>query len=350
MKNNIWFALLILLAINGCNNNNNSMDEYEKATLYCLEQNGTVIKDDISDDSFCKYSQTYDYDDGAQTYTFTCELYTFYNGTCDQIENEEDINEPILDVSQNDNLTIRETFYSQVLQVLNKLDNTGYTHHSEKEGPFVLHPNYTELLIKNDENHIVPNHNIESYNLFLDCSGFVGYYIIQGIAKHLYSEVGRCYHPPHKKPPSRPLAADFADTFANASANGLSIGKPGVREATIRDLETNASAVKWGRVRHIKDAKPGDIIVYKDTKHIIKTNGICDNTTDGNTGHILFIMKTPKHTTKESYGNEWLVSVADSTTSPHSHDSRFSNINHTIKKHSNIIDKSKYKVLGEVKN
>ncbi len=337
MKKRIWFIFFILLIINGCKSDNSPLNEYQKASQYCLEQNGTVVKNDTSADAFCRYTQTYDYDDGKHDYIFTCELYTFYKGTCDQIENEEDLSGSISAPPPEHSLTLRETFHTQVLQVLTKLDNTGYTHHSKEKGPFVLLPSYTELLTRNSENHIIPNHNIDSYNLFLDCSGFIGYYILQGIAKHLYSEVGKCYHSPGKPPPSRPLAADFADAFSKAA---YFVGEPGVKEATLSDLENNTSTVQWGKVNHIGDAKAGDIIVYKHTEHIVH-NGECNNTTHGNTGHILFIMERPQKSTK--YDNEWLVRVADSTTAPHSNDSRFSNENKgTVKKHTIIIDKSKY--------
>jgi len=333
------FALLIMLTMSGCDDNNKTLSEYEKAVQYCMEENGTIVKSDTGDATFCQHSIAYDYDDGVENYRVRCELNDFYNGICEQIENEEDVGAPIFSSLPEHSMTVRDAMHSQVLQVLKKLDNTGYVHHSKEEGPFVLLPNYTELLKKDNENHIVPNHDIDSYNLFLDCSGFVGYYILQGIAKHLYSEVGRCYHTEGHNPPSRPLAADFADTFAKAKH----VGDADVKEATLMDLENNASSVIWGRVMHIKDAKPGDIIVYKHTENITH-NGKCNNITHGNTGHILFIMETPTKSTKYVKDNEWLVRVADSTTAPHSHDSRFSNTNKgTITKHHNIINKSQYK-------
>ena len=332
MKNKTWFVLLILLAINGCGDNNAPLSDYEKAVQYCIEANGTVIKSDTEDESFCKYTQTYDYDDGTKNYTIICELYEFHQGVCDKIEDEEELGGPIEGAAPENTMTVRDAFHSQVLQVLRKLDNTGYVHHSKKEGPFILQPSYTELLKKDDDNHIIPNHSIDKYNLFLDCSGFVGYYIVHGIAKHLYDEVEKCYHSEGHNPPDRPLAADFADAFKK----GKHIGSTGTREATLYDLENNESNVKWGRVMHIKDAQPGDIIVYKDTKHIVH-NGECNNTTYGNTGHILFIMKKPYKYDSDT-DTEWLVNVADSTTAPHSSDSRLSN----IKKHTTIFDKSKY--------
>lgn len=336
MKNGIWFVLFVLLVIGGCGNGNTTLSTYKKAVQHCIEDNGTLIKSDTSDESFCQYASTYDYDDGSYNYTFTCELFEFYQGTCDRIEEEEELSPPLEGSTPSFNMTVRDAFHSQVLQVLKKLDNTGYTHHSKKEGPFILQPSYTELLTKNEDNHIIPNYSIDTYNLFLDCSGFVGYYMVQGIAKHLYDEVDKCYHSKGHNPPNRPLAADFADAFKKAK----DIGSAGVREATLRDLENNASSVKWGRVMDIKDAKPGDIIVYKHTENIVH-NGECDNTTYGNTGHILFIMKTPQESTK--YKDAHLVEVADSTTAPHSNDSRFSNKNNgTITKHHNIINKSKY--------
>ncbi|MEA2099760.1 MAG: hypothetical protein U9P72_06495 [Campylobacterota bacterium] len=110
-----------------------------------------------------------------------------------------------------------------------------------------------------------------------------------------------------------------------------------------------------GRVTDLEDARAGDIIVYRHTENL--TDYECCSAThkvikatctkhdsDGNclkrknTGHILFIIDKPRKSTKckdndddkkhcsDSTGDyQWLVPVADSTTSKHSKDSRAPN-------------------------
>jgi len=314
--------------------NSDDKDSHNEAYNFCLENNGTVV-DSESGERECHYPVAFDYDDGVEIYTATCEIETFYNNpeACSSLE-EEGISDslPLLLPPYNDTtpIKLREAFQRQVTQILEKLDHTGYTH--KYHGPFVLHPDSSKL-IKKENNATVLNLDIETFNLFLDCSGFVGYYIVQGIAPHLYKEVNTCYHS------SRPLAADFADTFKEAE---YSTTDDNVRDALLSDLDTNASSVIWGRVPHIKDALPGDIIVYKHSKNITH-HGKCDNTVhkDKTTGHVLFVMEKPKLSTK--YHNEWLVRVADSTTAPHSTDSRYSNAaGGKVESGSKIYNKSHY--------
>ncbi|PKL51881.1 MAG: hypothetical protein CVV37_04090 [Nitrospira bacterium HGW-Nitrospira-1] len=240
--------------------------------------------------------------------------------------------------------TVRQMLYDQVEDILTKLDNTGYSHR-----PFVLHPDYTEL---KNQTESTP---IKSYDLFLDCSGFVGYYVLQGIAQPLYDQIPRCYSSCPSKSSDRPLAADFVDYFDEL------IAKFGGKEATSPD---NAC---WGKVEYIKDALPGDVIAYlhednlddktayccyrEGTKFITtseKNKAECDVLPDGhimykaklkdpdcdpceqkcatyNTGHVLFIHALP-YRSKEMKDNndkyQWVVEVADSTNNPHANDSR----------------------------
>ena len=316
----------------GCNNHNDS--EYNKAVRYCIENKGTVIQSAESNEKLCQYESVYGYDDGEQHYISTCELMTYYTDqeACHNLDEEGIYTvQPLTKTDNSTPLKLREAFYRQIKQILEKMDNTGYTHRTS--GPFVLHPNYTDLIKTENNDQTELNLDIDEFNLFLDCSGFVGYYIVHGIAKSLYDEIDTCYHS------SRPLAADFADTFKNAEHN---VTEANVTDALLSDLDTNASAVMWGRVPHIKDALPGDIIVYKHSQNIIH-HGECNNTIikHRNTGHVLFIMEKPKSSTK--YRNEWLVRVADSTTAPHSTDSRYSNNGKGAIKHgSKIYNKSSY--------
>ena len=336
-----YFIIFIfsLIIFNGCDNksnynytNANSSDStHTEAVKYCIEENGIVIDSNSTYEELCQYQTEYEYDDGVQLYTFTCELYTFYeNGDCDSNE-DEDISTPLLLTAEpTANITVGEAFHRQVKDILNNLDHTGYTH--KTNGPFVLHPSYKNLTYKTDENNTEINSSIESYNLFLDCSGFVGYYVVQGIAKSLYEKIDTCYNT------SRPLAADFADLFMTAEYN---VSNNNVVDALLSDLDNNKSDVQWGRVESIADAKAGDILVYKHPENITP-HGECNNTIHGNTGHVLFIMSTPKRSNK--YTGEWIVHIADSTTAPHSSDSRYSNTSKgKIEDGSIIFNKSKYK-------
>jgi hypothetical protein len=332
MKKFLFSLLIIMITfiISACNNDNENSNAYN----FCIENNGTIITSK-SGETECQYPVIFGYDDGNQVYTAVCEIETFYKNpsSCDDLQDEGLDTTPPLMLLPHDStapIKLREAFHIQIKHILEHLDHTGYTHRNH--GPFVLYPDSSKLINK-DNNLTVLNLDIETFNLFLDCSGFVGYYIVQGIASHLYHEVNTCYHS------SRPLAADFADTFEAAEYNTTN---DNVRDALLSDLDINASSVIWGRVPHIKDALPGDIIVYKHPENITY-NGECNNTVlkGKNTGHVLFIMEKPQLSTK--YKNEWLVRVADSTTAPHSADSRYSNaIGGTVKSGSIIYNKSLY--------
>ena len=53
-------------------------DSQNEAYNFCLENNGTVV-DSESGERECHYPVTFDYDDGVEIYTATCEIETFYN-------------------------------------------------------------------------------------------------------------------------------------------------------------------------------------------------------------------------------------------------------------------------------
>lgn len=303
----------VLLFFNGCGEDKNEVQKLSPEVSYCNSRNGVVVKD-INNEDICKYIETYDYDEGEQNYTISCNLENFYNNQgCEDSEDEEfqdsqNNNGGLLLLGAKPNNSIGEVFHQSVKNILNNLDNTGYTHRNH--GPFILHPNYTKLLITDENGKKELNSTIKSYNLFLDCSGFVGYYVLQGISPKLYNDIGKCYTR------SRSLAADFADTFENAKYTTTDAN---VTDASFSDL--NNSSLQWGRVNKIEDAKAGDILVYKHKKNIIH-NGECNNTIKKhkNTGHVMFIMSEPVNSTK--YKASMLVKIADSTTAPHSHDSR----------------------------
>lgn len=325
-----WFmkrvalSILVLVFFNACSEKTDN--EYVKASSYCVQNEGIVTVSEDDGSELCQIQEQIDYDDGVDTYSVSCDLYDFYQnqGCLDDITNEN----LSADLSISDeNITLSQAFYKEASEILNKLNHTGYTH--RVHGPFVLHPNYTSLTYLNENNQTDLNSTIENYNLFLDCSGFVGYYLIQGVAKELYEDVRTCYHS------TRPLAADFADAFLSAQHN---VSDANVTDALLSDLDNNSSNIMWGRVLNIADAKAGDILVYKHTENITK-HGDCNYSTGGkNTGHIMLIIQTPKLSTYYTKHNEYLVKVADSTTAPHFKDSRL----YPIKDGETIYNKSKY--------
>jgi len=199
--------------------------------------------------------------------------------------------------------------------------NTGYAHNADNN--FSLIPDYTELQTT------VPG--TTEFNLFLDCSGFVGYYVIQGLADMLYQDAS----PSNYYCQDRPLAADFADLIGNAPE--VDAAHPA---ATMEDLI--AGEVCWGQVKHVQNIRHGDVIVYKHPQHIGKKSDTpCHDgrfvyEVTGNTGHILFAHGTPvlsNHCKANvlscgehadfTFGDwQYVVEVADSTTSQHTDDTR----------------------------
>lgn len=74
--------------------------------------------------------------------------------------------------------TVSSYFHKKVVEIMENIYNTGYAHNADHN--FSLLPDYTELKTT------VPG--TTEFNLFLDCSGFVGYYVIQGLADKLYRD------------------------------------------------------------------------------------------------------------------------------------------------------------------
>ena len=377
-------GLYLSVIVGGCSSENNST--LQKAREYCLAQNGVIIQS-MEGTELCRYQEEVQYDDGISPFTHNCEIIAFYEGRCD-----EGFVQEIVPTTQTlcDGSTLRTSLCNRVEDILLHLDNTGYAH--DRNNNFSLVPDVDKFPF--------PDGVTDPYNLFLDCSGYVGYYVLQGIVPSLYTKLQE----ESKYSCGRPLAADFADVFMNASDNFI--------EAT-EDDKTNDN-VCWGQVKHVENAKPGDIIVYKHSENFGSETEPCSDgrtitlakcmkceykgtdcasagksadctdlgkTVDGctvvctarkNTGHVLYVHGTPHRSTHckdsapfSSLGNngcysdklvaqgapgsfQWVVPVNDSTTAPHSGDSRHSgedksvykeNLYHAwAKKYNNQID------------
>ncbi len=285
--------------------------------IKCLEDGGQVITEQIpgGDRIFvCELEQCYTYDDGEFCEIHRCDLKRYYDGTC-----VEPVPPPPPFVPDE---TVASYFHEKVRDILRNIENTGYAHNADKN--FSLIPDYTELAA------ILPD--TTSYNLFLDCSGFVGYYVIQGLADKLYQDATPSNYICQK----RPLAADFADLIS--AAPQVDGDHPAATMQNLMDGE-----VCWGQVEHVGHIKHGDVIVYKHPQNITDKTKKCDgreiHEVTGNTGHILFVHGSPlrsdhckanrascsKHA--KAYPGDWqyVVEVADSTTSPHMYDTRHLN-------------------------
>jgi hypothetical protein len=340
MKKKAILLVVIAVFFLGCGSDDVIVDTNDAIT-YCHERDGVieqVTNDNGEIEQICVYKETITYDIGEQTYTYRCEINALYEDRCDEnADGEPEFYSdytPLTDTIKQGNTTIGELFYQKVHDILSNLDNTGYAHN--KNSNFSLIPSVKD--INNEDN--------KSYNLFLDCSGFVGYYVVQGLNKTLYDKVSRSYMC-GSSTTARPLAADFADTFLKAP----------LIDANATEAEQSAPSdetdVCWGRVDHISHARRGDILVYYHEEHIVRQELKCcyeDNngsyvkektcsaeqcsekynsrlnyTVNGNSGHILFILDKPKLATNAlDYCEkpEWIVHIADSTTSHHSFDTR----------------------------
>jgi len=340
MMRNIFngLVLTVLFLLAGCSPDTDNPSTLQQAEYYCLEQNGTIIEIDLDDNestTVCRYEEESQFDDGTSTFTHNCEIIAFYEGRCDELAVNDFENGELVQSTLEDE-TLGTSLHNRVVDIMNNLDNTGYAHN--RNDNFSLDPDVDTFPF--------PDGVTSHYNLFLDCSGFVGYYVLQGIVKALYDDLesNSAYSC------SRPLAADFADAFMDADNS--------FEEATEEDIDNGN--VCWGQVKSLENAKPGDIIVYTHPDNFGSDTETCsDGRTiqlaectkyDGdscasrkNTGHVLIVHKTPyksqhcKDDTflsfKGCYDNEtvadimpgdfqWVVHVADSTTSAHSSDSR----------------------------
>ena len=345
--------LLSLIIISGCApSGERSM--LEKARSYCLDNNGTVKTITLGENNtteVCITTQEGLYDGGYATYSFICDILDFYKGKC-EIGGENEINSTLPESSNQceGESTQRCVYYNEANNILLNLNNTGYIHR-----PFLL-----DTGINGTKN---------KYDLFLDCSGFVGYYVLQKFSPKLYYKLPLRYScgPKYKEenvstPPARPLAADFVNYIKSLKKTAT-----GDNSAKTTDYKQC-----WGRVENISDALPGDVIAYTHKNNIdTKTKYCCskkkhitkpgyyysakemsgdDNCSNGriiyktklnkngkheSTGHVMFIMKKPFRSKKckdkgqckyswlhPSASYQWVVYVADSTNVIHTSDSR----------------------------
>ncbi len=337
MRNKVLLRLLLLILAFAMLENGDSLAENERSLagimplllfqeqpdpdgkIKCLEDGGQITTEQIPGGDrihVCELEECYSYDDGEFCEIHRCDLERYYDGTC-----MEPVPPPPPFVPD---ATVASYFHEKVGDILRNIENTGYAHNAGNN--FSLIPDYTELAA------IEPD--TTPYNLFLDCSGFVGYYVIQGLANKLYQDAT----PSSYICQERPLAADFADLISAAPQVGAD--HPAATMQNLMDGD-----VCWGQVEHVEDVQYGDVIVYKHPQNITDKTKTCESDhreiheVRGNTGHILFAHGTPlrsnhckanlascsKHA--EAYPGEWqyVLEVADSTTSRHMDDTRHLN-------------------------
>ena len=114
----------------------------------------------------------------------------------------------------------------------------------------------------------------------VDCSGLLCYVLKKHLPEH-YAAI------PSSKTHHRPLALQFYEAFTNGS-------------------EKNARY--WRQIRSLKDAKPGDVIVWRKAEQIAGKD----------TGHVMIIDQPPVEDGQGLYR----VTIIDSTESPHADDAR----------------------------
>jgi hypothetical protein len=116
-----------------------------------------------------------------------------------------------------------------------------------------------------------------------DCSGFLDY-ALQKVSPLAYAQL------PISKPKSRrPLAQDFYNLFSS---------------------RTTRSSSHWQHIRKLNNVRAGDIIAW--LRPI--------DSDSNNTGHVMLIKAEPRLNPQRN--DEMLISVIDSTSSPHAQDSR----------------------------
>jgi hypothetical protein len=302
-------------------------DRLEPGRAKCLATGGRVITESYPDGTsaqLCLTEVIHTMDDGGQVIAHRCPLEKFYDDTCDADAVQDKADAPSTPQAAD---TVSASFHEKVREIMATVKNTGYAHN--KNGNFSLVPDYKEIWKPQTE-----------YNLFLDCSGFVGYYVIQGLAPRLYQVAT----PSQYACQDRPLAADFADLLKKAPEVGDDHPAALKSDFTSPVVSDN---ICWGQVKHIRNARPGDVIVYKHPENVLSTKKSCDNgkrevhEVKGNTGHILFVHGVPAESNrcKENPFScgikqkvlpgewQWVVAVADSTTAPHMADSRRAGIN-----------------------
>lgn len=121
----------------------------------------------------------------------------------------------------------------------------------------------------------------EEGGYYFDCSGFVDYALAHSRPADLEALPVTSS--------TRPLAADFERHFRAVAAG---------------------AAGPWSPVGTVPELRPGDVLAWLKPADVKSRN----------TGHVVVVLETP--TANPRRPGEWLVRVADSTTSPHSEDSR----------------------------
>jgi hypothetical protein len=131
----------------------------------------------------------------------------------------------------------------------------------------------------------------ESQGLYeLDCSGLVDLILKQVSPKHLAELETKHGH-------KRQLADDYEQTFEETTA-------------------TPKTGGGWLRIEHLADARPGDILAWKNPAHKPGEHT--------NTGHVMVIDDTPveEPAAAQAGRRTYRIRVMDSTASPHGSDTR----------------------------
>ncbi|MBU0975273.1 hypothetical protein KJ918_00585 [Patescibacteria group bacterium] len=272
----IIFVLIAVLGLVGLLFVNKTEKTTSPALEYCETIGGTVLtkldKYNNSHQTCLLHSHIITEGSDAIDNSYECGLEELYSGNCPEEEPAPDYSTPVLGT---DNQTMNQQLKTKTDDILGKLKHTGYTHKD---------------YIRNDG---------EGVSL-TDCSGFVGHLLQEEFVGH-YNIIPQNYSCTH------PLAADYYDYFDGAPV----------------DADT---AICWQKIENVADAQPGDILVYKSTENISNDKKTCPNgdkvyklTSDS--GHVMVIHSHPKLSScKDS--NQYYVRVADSTASPHYHDTR----------------------------
>lgn len=156
--------------------------------------------------------------------------------------------------------------------------------YGDRTGEDLLHKANSMLKEMKDTKYSHETYIDESKGIYeFDCSGFVDYLIAE-IEPKAEDAI------PHSEK-DRPLAKDFYKYF--------------------KDLSKKPNKIGWSRVEHTADLKPGDIIAW------LKVPSDKDSE---NTGHVMIVARKPS--VNPDRKKEMLIHVIDSTSSPHSDDSR----------------------------
>ena len=116
---------------------------------------------------------------------------------------------------------------------------------------------------------------------YFDCSGFLDYALQRSVPSALQAL------PVSKE---RPLAEDVVHHLQQVAAAGT----PG----------------PWHSVGAVPELRAGDVVTWLTP----------EDSDSLNTGHVMIVLDTPTRSSRSA--DEWLVKVADSTSSPHAADSR----------------------------